>query len=366
MSSSNPPTVINDPRFKAARRLVTSGRVEGAVDMFATLVEESITKHGDTSLEAAACFYEYGNALFRAGMASKAAATKDNDNEKDVLAKPEDAKMAAGLAAEKRNQQKQKTEHDDSKPPAAANDDTAEKKKAVEEEAKDEEERVESEEEKGDDDEEEGESAQDEGEDVNLALEMMENCWSILEETTSQHNDEKTDPSDWIKSQLPRVLQGIADVLREIGRTPDAADAYSRALPYREAAVAEYQNECLELPHLKAKRMLAEANVLVAEALLECEDGQDVVTGETGDVLVTAGERVDFARGYYDKARDAMQETVFLMGKIASAGKDLGDEKQDVCFCATLLMGVGETLVAYDEAKEEQDGKPPAKKTKTN
>ena len=37
------------------------------------------------------------------------------------------------------------------------------------------------------------------------------------------------------------------------------------------------------------------------------------MTTESKDVLVKAAERVDYARGYYDKARDELQETVLLM-----------------------------------------------------
>ncbi len=45
----------------------------------------------------------------------------------------------------------------------------------------------------------------------------------------------------------------------------------------------------------------------------------------------------------------ALLRPVVLMGKIASAGRDLGTEKEDVCYLATILMGVGETLAAIDE-----------------
>jgi hypothetical protein len=92
-----------------------------------------------------------------------------------------------------------------------------------------------------------------------------------------------------------------------------------------------------------------EANILVAEALLECPEDKDVVMTETDAVLVTAAERVDYARGYYDKARDELQETVYLMARIAESNQNLGTEKEDVCFLATLLMGVGTTLAEYDK-----------------
>ena len=134
----------------------------------------------------------------------------------------------------------------------------------------------------------------------------------------------------------------------------DAADAYARALPYREEFVEAHDKDSLTLQHLKDRRLLVEANVLVAEALLGCEHGKHVVTTETKDMLVTADERVDYARGYYEKAREELQETVYLMGRIAATGIDLGNEKEDVCFAATLLMGVGETLITFDETQLSQ------------
>jgi hypothetical protein len=76
-----------------------------------------------------------------------------------------------------------------------------------------------------------------------------------------------------------------------------------------------------------------------------------VVTTETEDVLVTAAERVDYARGYYDKARDELQETVYLRARIAESNQNLGTEKEDVCFLASLLMGVGTTLAKYDKRR---------------
>ena len=147
----------------------------------------------------------------------------------------------------------------------------------------------------------------------------------------------------------------------------DAADAYSRALPYREEFVERHDKERdLTLEHLKNRRLLVEANILVAEALLGCEHGQHVVTSETKDMLVTADERVDYARGYYDKARDEFQETVLLMGRIAAIvpREELETEKENVCFAATLLMGVGETLAVFDEAAEQRREQPAAKKLK--
>ena len=115
---------------------------------------------------------------------------------------------------------------------------------------------------------------------------------------------------DWATGQLPRVLLGLGDVLGALTRQADAADAYSRAIPFREAALEGLEKEKdLNVEHLKKRRQLVEANVLVAEAILACPENEDVVTSETKDLLVKASERVDYARGYYDKARDDLQDT---------------------------------------------------------
>lgn len=214
-------------------------------------------------------------------------------------------------------------------------------------------------------DDEEGEEEED---DIELALEMMETAWSVLDNYAQQLNDEGKDLSPWMLEQVPRFLLGIGDVLTDLQRLADAADVYSRALQHRESAIEGLSNDDLTLEHLKKRRQVVEANVLVAEALLACPDGEDVVTTETGDVLVSAAERVEFARGYYNKARDELQETVFLMGRIAASGQDLGEEKEDVCFISTMLMGLGTTLAEYDERKEaaaKENATQPVKRQKT-
>ena len=43
------------------------------------------------------------------------------------------------------------------------------------------------------------------------------------------------------------------------------------------------------------------------------------------------------------------------MGKLAAHKVDLGTEKEDVCFLATMIMGVGETLAALDEEQQQQE-----------
>jgi len=49
------------------------------------------------------------------------------------------------------------------------------------------------------------------------------------------------------------------------------------------------------------------------------------------------------------------------MGKIASLEEDISTEKEDVCFIATMLMGIGNTLAEIDESSSKCS---PDKKTK--
>jgi hypothetical protein len=117
---------------------------------------------------------------------------------------------------------------------------------------------------------------------------------------------------------------------------------------------------------LQAHRKVCEATVLIAEELLACPADVDVVTTETKGLIVKAAERVEYARGYYNnKARDALRETVYLMRNLAAQNVDLGGEKEDVCFIATMVMGVETTLAAIDEDDEGDVGEPVKKKRKT-
>lgn len=161
---------------------------------------------------------------------------------------------------------------------------------------------------------------------------------------------------DWVNDQLPRVLLGIGDCLSALQRHADAADAYSRAHERRQKQLDDVilaKKDTIE--HLQCQRRVCEATVLIAEELLACPEGHDVVTTETQCVVVQANERIEYARGYYDKARDSLQDTVYLMGKLAAHKVDLGTEKEDVCFLATMIMGVGETLAALDEEQQQQE-----------
>mmetsp|Transcript_18317 Transcript_18317/g.26243 ORF Transcript_18317/g.26243 Transcript_18317/m.26243 type:complete len:369 (+) Transcript_18317:162-1268(+) len=352
------PKVTSDPRFRAGRTLVQTGKSnEGGIDMFATLLEETRQKYGDASIESASCYYEYGNALFR-GASRAAAAAAAGEEEKDAATESKTKVSAAATAAEERKRQLENDATPESK--RVKVEDASTSSSSTTTKTKQEEDKENSTPPKKETKEEENEK-----DDVQLALEMMENAYSILDEYTSSSSGK--DYQAWAKIQLPRILCGLGDVFSFVSQHADAVDVYTRAIPYREEAVEDVlkeEDKQHSIVALTCRRQLVEAYVLVAEELLACckddDDGEDVVTTESKVVLVKAEEKVEYARGYYDKARDELQEAVFLMGKIAASGQDLGTEKEDVCFLATMLMGVGNTLAEMDE-KEEEKKKPATK-----
>lgn len=324
------PIMTRDPRFAAGRKLVERGMAdEGAVDIFATLLEETTQKYGELSVESAPAYYEYGNVLLRAAMKQQQQREEEGEDEQETGT--ESAREAAAKAAERRSQATKPNVDDDKKPAAVPDkaDANANGEINAEEEAN-----------------EDSEDASD----VDLALEMMENAYSILDVYKESSSDEKN-YAEWVKNQIPRVLLGIGDTLSTMQRHADAADAYSRALELRQALLQEFAAEDYTIQHLVAHRRVVEATVLIAEELLACPPEKDVVTTETQSLIVKKEERVEYAQGYYDKARDALQEAVFLMGQLAARKIDLGREKEDVCFLATMVMGVGESLAAIDEEK---------------
>ena len=393
---------------------------EGAIDIFATLVEEATAKYGESSIEVSPAYYEYGNALLRA--AQHALTPEEEDEEVGIKTEEGDMKMpavassssssardAAASAAERR--QKQLQEQSQTKHESSTGNDSSESTAAVKQEevasnsqegTKEDDstgndgkaaavkEEMEENDKKGNQIDEDGEAVEEEegddkeeeeGSDLTLSLEMMENAFSIMEEyNASTTASSSTNYKDWVEEQLPRVLTGLGDVLSTLSRHADAADAYSRALELRTTLVESRYGTSEEqkssswytIEHLQAKRQIVEATVLIAEELLSCDPNEDVITSETSSLIVKASERVEYARGYYDKARDALQETVLLMGQLAAAGRvDVTTEKENVCFIATLVMGVGTTLAEVDEEKAEQEsiakgsgGGPPMKKQK--
>ena len=344
MTEAATPVVTRDPRFLAGRKLVERGLADEAVDVYATLVEETRLQYGDTSIEAAPAYYEYGNSLLRAvtkqRMVAEEAAgetgpgDKNNNNNNNTETTRGEQRAAAAAAAERRQHQSASDQPGASEeqkpaaivvaPPAGQTGGDDNNSKADETPEND-----------GEalDENDEGNSSDDGSDDLGLALEMMENSFSILEEYkdtksgkeegTDNNNNNNNNYSEWVGEQLPRILLGIGDTLSRLDRHADAADAFSRALEWRKASLEGFADreggtdpKQLTLGHLKAHRMVCEASVLIAEELLACPPGRDVATTETRSLIVEASERVSYARGYYDQARDALQEAVVFMGSL--------------------------------------------------
>jgi tetratricopeptide (TPR) repeat protein len=362
------PVVTRDPRFHAGRQLVQKGlAAEGAVDIFAMLVEETVSKYDSASVEAAPAYYEYGNALLRA--ASKAQEQPEQPEIKEQGGgNPRQRLAKAAEERIKQQQQQQQIEtvndQDDSKPPAKVPSLPAtlpapvpatlllpvqvkaiptdyynenKKSEAVNLEDKNEASAIRVKEEA---DEDEIYSSTTSSDDFSLALEMMENAYSILDNYQEQGD---SNYKEWVSEQLPRVLLGIADALSAMGRHADAADAYSRVLEKRSMSLEQFPKSDLSLPHLIAHRKVVEATILIAEELLAHQGDEDVVTTETNTLIVKADERVEYARGYYDQARDALQETVYYMATLAAKNITMGSEKADVCFIGKLELEVTKT-----------------------
>jgi hypothetical protein len=390
-TNSATPVVVRDPRFRAGRKLVETGQANHAIDIFATLLAEARRTYGDASIETAPAYYEYGNALFR-GVQQQENEAEDEDEVEEINGekveeeqKGIDPRQAAALAAERRAKGESATtgaqkavkpveENDDEKKPAAKVDVSEEivtnGEKGDDGNADADQGDNDKQEDAGDtkqdgdgNNEEEEEEEEDEDDDAQLALEMMETTWSVLDVYVQSSNQTKSSQyQTWATEQIPRVLTGIGDVLSALERHGDAADAYSRALGHRQTAVSAFATNNTSIEFLQARRRVVEANVLIAEELLACPPDQDVMTTESQQLIVSASERVDYARGYYDKARDELQEVVLLMGEIAAQGGDVALEKEDVCFVATMVMGVGTNLAQLDEEAAEQE--PATKKQK--
>mmetsp|Transcript_22974 Transcript_22974/g.32371 ORF Transcript_22974/g.32371 Transcript_22974/m.32371 type:complete len:402 (-) Transcript_22974:441-1646(-) len=396
------PRITEDGRFRAGRKLVCSGKANlGAVDMFATLVEGCRHAYGKSSIETAAVYYEYGNALFRASSIETSKEDKVSTNTTNTTTSANEGTISASLTNGEIKKEGKGKEESCLAPKVLG-------EKDIKETFKDDTVSTSNDLPKKDETQDTGDQSDDDNDDeddFHLALELMENAWSIMDqyvETNStsssmssttknkvNQKDESDDQKDesendgryleWTKEQIPRVLIGIGDVLSTIdGRKGDAFDAYLRSLPHRERMLQE------ELEHdekdkvniasiavLKKRRELVEALVLLAECLLDFPNGKDVIATEIGKVLVKANERIEYARGYYDKARDELQEAVYLMGILAGS-QDIASEKENICFIATMLMGVGTTLAESDESNnhlesDNTDGKSFAcKKQKLN
>jgi tetratricopeptide (TPR) repeat protein len=343
--NSNIPVVARDPRFRAGRTLIQRGQAGQAVETFASLLQEARTTYGEDSIETAPAYYEYGNALFRSQHVEEEELAEDDqkkppaDNAPQEVP-PKNAREAAAAAAERRAQM---LANGNKKPAAKV----------------------------------EGEKAQDEEsiDDVQLALEIMETAWSIVDVYLEPSDDEKKRADrkyvKWAKEQNPRILTGIGDVLSALGRHPDSVDVYLRALEMRQEALAKFDSDNLSLEHLECRRLILEANILIAEELLACPLDRDVVTTESQVVLIKASEGIlSYAKGYYETARTELQDAIVLMAEMAAKGINVEEEKEGICWASTLLMAVGTNLGDLQEeeaAKQstEQKEEPVKKKPKT-
>lgn len=340
------PVIPKDPRFRAGRTLLQRGQCEQATSIFATLLEEARTKFGQDTIETAPAYYEYGNSLFRTYQ--QQLQLQDEENEASAIREEKlNSREAAAAAAERRlkaENNEGNTKIDDKSDDNVKEGDIAPLKTVSKEDTAD-------------------ETPSDDENDAQLALEMMETAWSIVDNYLESPLSEKY--IAWCKDQSPRFLVGIGDVLSCLERHADSADAYLRALALRQNAVSEMKESSTEsLDFLRYRRLVVEANILVAEELLACPDEEDVVTTETGVTLVRASERVEYARGYYENAREELQETVLLMGELAAKGCDVSEEKEDICNVSVMVMGVGITFAQMDEQSSAAAQEPQKKKTR--
>ncbi|KAL7527178.1 hypothetical protein ACHAXR_001839, partial [Thalassiosira sp. AJA248-18] len=351
-----------------------------AIEIFATLLDESVETQGGTSLNAALCQYEYGNAWFRAAVRNRPFLDDANNDDDDDDGGEEDKKPAAitttssssSPASQRRAKMEDNSKNDANDDSDGINDknnhggqclSSADEKEVGSNNDADE-----------DEEDEDG---------VSFALEMMETSLGILlshytnpndgsSTKNDQNNKQPPEQKQWLLEQLPRILVCIGDLHSFREEFGAAVDAYCRALPYREEAwdnIKQSQKgdsnaEAFTLEGLQCQRRLVETNALVAEALLECPKGEDVVCyhdndGEgsavaakkhgTGDntvtVLVPAKERINYAQSYYENAREGLDEILYRMGKMAVAKVELGiTVKEDVGFAASMVVGVGTAL----------------------
>ena len=221
-------------------------------------------------------------------------------------------------------------------------------------------------------------------EDISLALDMMQEAWSILlSHTTTTDESTKSDETNtndqqrkeqWLLEQIPRVIRCIGDVYFFQEQYALATDSYIRATQYREEnwdklkqASGSDDGEMLTLQHLQCQRYLVEAYALVAEALLACPSGEDIVCyhsdgdkneddikdssmaeakkkqGET--VLCKAKDRTEFAMSHYESAREGLEEILMRYGKMAaSSNVDVGNEKEDIGYLVMTVVDVGQAI----------------------
>eukprot|EP00523_Entomoneis_sp_CCMP467_P008954 CAMPEP_0168722536 /NCGR_PEP_ID=MMETSP0724-20121128/2648_1 /TAXON_ID=265536 /ORGANISM="Amphiprora sp., Strain CCMP467" /LENGTH=431 /DNA_ID=CAMNT_0008769211 /DNA_START=1 /DNA_END=1296 /DNA_ORIENTATION=+ len=419
-SNTNIPLVCRDGRFRAGRALMTSSsssngnnnsNKEKAIDLFGNLLEQVRQSYGDDHVECCAAYYEYGNALLR-NVQQQNEEHQDEEEEEEQqptqdpsLSSSSDKRAAAARAAERRLQSSTSAEtlkemsqnpSDLSKKPAAAAATAGTKVQSEPPHEDEEDPNDNSDEANNEKDEEENDDDEDEEEDTDLllALEMMDTAWCILDlymngDGNNNNNNNNKTYREWGNESLARFSTGIGDTLSALGRHADAAGAYLQALEHRQKELRRYKNsnndhpkDSVSLADLTRHRKIVETLILLTEELLACPAGHDVVT-ETKAVICKAADRISLAQSYYEQTQQAQQETVLLMAQAAAKGagekdskiakkKEWEQEKENVCFASTLVMGVGLQLAALDGGEppntsssqngEEEDSKPPATK----
>jgi len=396
-------TILNDPRFKLARSLVTGGSSDknsiggpsDAINIFAALLEECRSIN-ETSLSSALCQFEYGNSIFRAVVRRKSDdSTRSNSVDKGSVVDTDDKKPAAKMDNEQREVMaaaalkrsandgddssaifpNKRTKMDDASDTSLSTDtkvasstDVASSNIAA---AKS-----------------NSETDIDE-EDISLALDMMQEAWSILlshttatdestntdETNTNSNEQQQKEQQHWVLEQIPRVIRCIGDVYFFQEHYALATDSYIRAMQYREENWDKLKQSTssgdvgamLTLQHLQCQRYLVEAYALVAEALLACPSGEDVVCYHSGEdeddikdeskstaeakkkqggtVLCKGKDRMEFAMSHYESAREGLEEILMRYGKMAASSNiDVGNEKEDIGYLVMTVVDVGQTI----------------------
>ena len=397
--------ILNDPRFKLARSLVTGGSSDknskeggpsDAINIFAALLEECRSIN-ETSLSSALCQFEYGNSIFRAVVRRKSDVSSSanngkgngivdtNDNDKKPAAKKDNGQREVMAAAALKRSAVDGDESTTSSPNKRAKMDTSDtssssldRKVASSTDVASSNIAAAKSTEKTDINE----------EDIQLALDMMQEAWSILlihtttvtddsvkSDETNSSKQQQQEQEQWVLEQIPRVIRCIGDVYFFQEHYALATDSYIRARQYREenwdklkqSTSSGDDGAMLTLQHLQCQRYLVEAYALVAEALLACPSGEDVVCYHSGEdeddikdeskstaeakkkqggtVLCKGKDRMDFAQSHYESAREGLEEILVRYGKIAASSNiDVGNEKEDVGYLVMTVVDVGQTI----------------------
>ena len=116
---------------------------------------------------------------------------------------------------------------------------------------------------------------------------------------------------------------------------------------------------------MTCRRRVVEVHTLIVEELLACDSAPRRGDHRSPTRAGSNGQIVEHATGYYERAREELQEAVLLLGQLAAAAEeDVSEEKENVCFAATLVMAAGEALAAMDEASSKRADEPAKKKAK--